>query len=308
MKIVNKMSTAALLLYGGGLLLTTTEVGAVDFNISTQLTDLRSNGSNGNPGFNPCVGGARQTDGSCGGTVSSPTSMDFNGVANALLDKDNLGDGTNVGNFAKAGPGAITDNMFGRVSGADLSATPIDNTSCGKVTSGATLAGLNCGDLRFDAATQGQLIPSGQNTLVTPAGGLNMSTQFIADFCPGPGPAVTDCSNGAGTPAQKIESHAGFAIDNRFNFQLVSGTSAITSGTDNIRQVTAVKTTGIGTQASPGTGDQVFVANTTWTTSSSPNSASTGPTGLNVTWHQEISDPDQSGTGSGAFTQILDGT
>lgn len=315
MKIMNKLSAAAFLLLGGGLL-AAAEVQAVDFNISTQLTDLRSNGTNGNPGFNPCVGGTRQPDGSCGGTA-----MNFNGTANALLDKDNLGDGTNVGVFAKTGPGAVTDNMFGKVSGADLgpdgiagTADDIPITACGKTTSGATLAGLNCGDLRFDPASQGQAFTgpafTGPNTLVTPAGGLNMNTQFIADFCAGNG---TDCT--VGSPlAQKSESHAGFNIDNRFNFQaLPGGTTATTSGTDSIRQVTAVKLTGIGTldtsggNPGPGTGDQLFVANTTWTATSSNNPA-TGPNGLTVNWHQEISDPDQSGTGSGSFTQTLDGT
>src|SRR5581483_7866358 len=119
MNTLKKISATALLLLGGGFVLAATEVQAVDFNINTQLTDLRSNGTNGNPGFNPCVGGSKQTDGSCGGTTSNPASMDFDGTAHALLDKDNLGDSTHVGNFVKAGPGAITDNMFGIVSGSD---------------------------------------------------------------------------------------------------------------------------------------------------------------------------------------------
>src|SRR5581483_1038046 len=311
MNTLKKMSATALLLLGGGFVLAATDVQAVDFNINTQLTDLRSNGTNGNPGFNPCVGGARQTDGSCGNAPGSPSvTMDFDGTAHALLDKDNLGDSTHVGNFVKAGPGAITDNMFGIVSGSDLSSTPIDITSCGKFTSGATLAGLNCGDLRFDPATQGQTIPVGNNTLITPAGGLNMNTQFVADFCNSIG---NDCMAGT-TPAQKVESHLGINMSSFFNFQpLAGGTTATTSASDSLRQVTAVKLTGIGTldtsgsNPGPGTGDQVFVANTSWTTTSS-NNAATGPTNMTVTWHQEISDPDQSGTGSGSFIQNLDGS
>jgi hypothetical protein len=332
MKIMNKLSAAALLLLGGGLVLATTEVQAVDFNISTQVTDLRSDGTNGNPGFNPCVGGARQPDGSCGSIPGNPVSMNFDGASHALLDKDNTGDGTNVGAFGKAGPGAITDNMFGKVSGSDLGPDGIAGTgdeiaitACGKTTSGATLAGLNCGDLRFDPASQGQTFASvpvftAANTLVTPVTGLDMNTQFVADFCPGPSTTLptgsSACSNGAATPEQKVEAHVGFNLENRFNFiSLPGGTTATTTGTDNIRQVTAVKLTGIGTLAQdatagtpgPGTGDQVFVANTTWTATSSNNPA-TGPNGLVVNWHQEISDPDQSGTGSGSFVQSLDGT
>lgn len=302
MNIFKKISAVPLLLLGGVLVLAGTEAQAVDFNMNTQLTDLRSDGSNNNPGFNPCRGGTRSSAGVCGGALTLDNS------AQALLDPDNL---QTV--FPSLGPGAVTDNMFGIVSGSDSSGTPIPVSACGKVTSPSSLSGLNCGDLRFDPASQGQDFTSltGPNTLVTPAGGLNMNTQFVADFCPGPGPAVTDCSDGGGTPAQVIAAHAGFNITNNFNFSRISGTASAVTGSDNIRQVTAVKTTGIGTQASPGTGDQVFVANTSWATDStnpSSNSPSTSPSSLTVSWTQNISDPDQSGTGSGSFTQNISGS
>lgn len=322
MNIIKKTSAVALLL-GGVLMLAGTEVQAVDFNISTQLTDLRSDGSNNNPGFNPCRGGTRSTAGVCGGAAANQPGV-LDGTANALLDVDNL-----QTKFPSLGPGAVTDNMFGRVSGADLGADGIAGnaddigvTACGKTTSGATLAGLNCGDLRFDPASQGQTtLTTAANTLITPAGGLNMNTQFVADFCPGPGPAVTDCSDGAATPAQKVAAHTGFNLENKFNFQVVTpctspgvpagcGTTGTSSGTDNVRQVTAVKTTGIGTQAAEGTGDQVVVVNARWTTAAggSSNNPATGPTGLTIEWTQNISDPDQSGTGSGSFVQNIAGT
>lgn len=290
---IKKISATALLL-GGVLWLAGTEAQAqgVDFNISTQLTDLRSDGTNNNPGFNPCRGGDRSAAGVCGGAVTA------NGAATALLDPDNL---QTV--FPSLGPGAVTDNMFGIISGPD--ATGIAVTSCGKTSNGA-LAGLNCGDLRFDPASQGQNLPAlTPNTLVTPAGGLDMNTQFIADFCPGP-TVGADCTGGT------VAAHAGFNLVNNFNFKtLAGGLTAETSGTDNIRQVTALKTTGIGTQVDPGTGDQIFVANTTWATTAanpSSNDPATGPTNLTVTWRQEITDPDQSGTGSGAFTQVIEGS
>lgn len=281
-----------------------TSAQAVDFNISTQLTDLRSSGSDNNPGFNPCRGGARAADGTCGGPAVA-----LNGTAAALLDLDNL-----QTIFPSLGPGAVTDNMFGLVSGADAtpaaSGGPIPVTACGKVTN-ASLAGLNCGDLRFDPGSQGQPFSdvtfTGANTLVTPAGGLNMNTQFIADFCPG-GATVT-CDNGSG--AQKSAAHTGFNIANNFNFQFLTGTTGVSSGTDNVRQVTAVKTTGIGTEGTPGTGDQIVVVNASWATTAanpSSNNPASSPTNLTVNWTQNISDPDQSGTGSGSFVQNISGS
>lgn len=307
MNILKRFSAVPLFLLGGVLVLAGTEALAVDFNINTQLSDLRSNGSNNNPGFNPCAGGTRSAAGVCGGALT------LDGNAKALLDPDNL---QTV--FPSLGPGAVTDNMFGIVSGADAtpvaSGGPIPTTSCGKITNGQ-LAGLNCGDLRFDPASQGQTtLTTDGNTLVTPAGGLAMNTQFVSDFCPGPAGPPTDCSDGGGTPAQVIAAHAGFNITNNFNFRVLNpgtGTQAAVTASQSIRQVTAVKTTGIGTEASPGTGDQVFVASTTWATNAanpSSNNPAQGPSNLTVNWTQNISDPDQSGTGSGSFVQNIAGS
>lgn len=300
MKIFKKVSAVPLLLLGSVLMLVGTDAQAVDFNMNTQLTDLRSDGSNNNPGFNPCRGGTRSTAGVCGGALT------LNGSAVALLDPDNL---QTV--FPSLGPGAVTDNMFGIVSGQDASGTPIPVSACGKVTN-ASLAGLNCGDLRFDPASQGQTtLTADANTLVTPVAGLDMNTQFIADFCPGPAGAPTDCSDGAGTPAQVIAGHTGFNITNDFNFKRLNGTTSEIAGSQSMRQVTAVKTTNIGTQGTPGTGDQLVVVTSSWATTAgnpSSNNPATSPSNLTVTWTQNISDPDQSGTGTGSFTQNISGS
>jgi len=302
MNTIKKVSAVLPLLLGGMLIMAETEVlaQAVNFNMNTQLTDLRSDGSNNNPGFNPCRGGTRQSDGTCGGALVVDSS------AAALLDPDNL---TTI--FPSLGPGAVTDNMFGIVSGQDASATPIPVTACGKVTN-ASLAGLNCGDLRFNPSTQGQsTLTTDSNTLVTPVAGLNMNSQFVADFCPGPAGAPTDCSDGGGTPAQKIAAHTGFNVTNNFNFKVLTGTTSEVTASQSMRQVTAVKTTGIGTQAAPGTGDQLVVISANWATAPanpSSNNPASNPANLTVSWTQNISDPDQSGTGSGSFTQNIGGS
>lgn len=306
MNIFKRVSAVPLLLLGSVLILAGAEAQAVDFNMNTQLTDLRSDGANNNPGFNPCRGGTRSGAGVCGGALVVDAS------AAALLDPDNL-----VTTFPSLGPGAVTDNMFGIVSGQDASATPIPVSACGKVTNNVitapnALAGLNCGDLRFDPSSQGQTtLTTANNTLVTPAGGLNMNSQFVADFCPGPGPAVTDCSDGSGSPTQQISAHTGFNITNNFNFKVLTATTSEITASENMRQVTAVKMTGIGTQAAAGTGDQLVVISANWATTPanpSSNNPASNPSNLTVTWTQNISDPDQSGTGSGSFTQNISGS
>ncbi len=300
MNIIKKVSAVLPLLLAGMLTVAGTEAQAVDFNMNTQLTDLRSDGSNNNPGFNPCRGGTRQVNGTCGGALVLDSS------ALALLDPDNL-----MTVFPSLGPGAVTDNMFGIISGQDASGTPIPVTACGEVTN-ASLAGLNCGDLRFNPSTQGQTtLTTDANTLVTPVGGLNMNSQFVADFCPGPAGAPTDCSDGGGTPAQIIAAHTGFNVTNNFNFKRLGGTTSEITGSQSMRQVTAVKTTNIGTQAAPGTGDQLVEITANWATTPanpSSNNPASNPASLTVTWTQNISDPDQSGTGASSFTQNIAGS
>jgi hypothetical protein len=147
-----------------------------------------------------------------------------------------------------------------------------------------------------------------------------MNTQFIADFCANGG---TDCNNGT---SQVAAAHTGFRISNDFSFQVINpctvnpsgsltpsgcGSTGIAAGTDSIRQVTALKTVGLGTEVTPGAGDQIFSSQVSWaTTNANPSTANIAlpPPNLTVNWTQSISDPDQSGTGSGAFTQDVAGS
>ncbi len=142
-----------------------------DFFSNTQSNEQRATATTPNaPGFDPCRGG--------GGAMSA-TNCDS---AAALLSAANVST-----NFVIAGPGAITDNMFGRVSGAALGAsgavggagTEVDTaiTKCAPgfgtggfdnaPVVGDPLRGLNCGDLRLAPDIQGMAIPSGSNTLGT---------------------------------------------------------------------------------------------------------------------------------------------
>ncbi len=139
-----------------------------------------------------------------------------------------------------------------------------------------------------------------------------MSNQFVADFCAGPAGPPTDCSDGGTTPAQNIAAHASFNFTNNFNFVAVGPTSSAVTAAQSLTQQTAVKNTNIGSLATPNpAGDQIFTTTTSWNTTSanpSSNNPATGPTNLTVTWSQSISDPDQSGTGTGAFQQDIRGT
>ena len=143
-----------------------------DFFSNTQTLEQRATPTTAPnaPGFNPCWGGgAGMTSSNCDSSA-------------ALLSPANV-----QTNFVISGPGAITDNMFGRVSGAALGAngtasssdtgfnvdTPITKCAPGFGAAGfdtsadGGLNGLNCGDVRLDPTTQGISIPSGANTLGT---------------------------------------------------------------------------------------------------------------------------------------------
>lgn len=298
MKISKTLWVMSLLLLGGVLLLP--EAGwAVDANFNTQSVDLRSNGSDGNPGFNPCAGGTN-TLGVCGG------------AATGLLAPANL---TSL--FPTLGPGAITDNMFGLIANKNAAGTTMDTTRCSAIgvnstTSSAALAspagfqpGLNCGDLHFDPTTQGQTIPNipvGTNTLAIGVP-VVMNNSLVGDFCALGG---TDCDpDGAGPLTQILPAHTGFNVTNDFTFTPLTTTTATSLSSQVMHQVTGVKTTGIGTRLLPGTGDQ-DVRITTGFTFTSPNTV--GATGGLVTFKQEIADPDQSGLGAGKFTQTIEGS
>jgi hypothetical protein len=295
MKMLKRVLILLVLLWGGIFILS--EVSwAVDPNVNTQLSNARSNGTNGNPGFDPCLGGTRDANGQCGG------------AATGLLKPSNL---TTL--FPTLGPGAVTDNMFGLITNVNAAGVTMDTTRCSAIganttTSSAALAdpaglqpGLNCGDIRFTVGNQGQTVPPGDNTLQTPTP-IAMNTSMTADFCAN---AASDCLNGAGT--QVAAGHTAFNFVNNFTWNRVSATSATTSLTQEVRQVTALKTSGIGTLAAPGTGDQdvKFTASFTGITSSNSVGSAGNPT---VSWTQDITDPDQSGTSLSQFTQSIAGS
>lgn len=258
---------------------------AIDPNINTASTDLRSNGADGNPGFNPCLGGTN-TNGVCGGIGLS---------ASALLSSENLT------LFRKLGPGAVTDNMFGFVR------QPLSPGTCGaegaNAVSEAISTKLNCGNVFFNPTNQGQTGLAGANDLSATAAPLAWNTSLSADFCANAG---TDCVNGA----QVVAAHTGFNVVNNFTWDLVSTTSANVVSSQTIEQTTALKTTGIGTccgSVNAGTGDQWFKMTSAFTVVSNNSDQFVGvqPT---ITWTMNIEDPDQSGTGSGKFSQSISGS
>jgi len=251
---------------------------AVDPNINTQSTDLRSSGSDGNPGFNPCVGGTRDSNGVCGGSVS----------AAALLSPANLT------MFTTLGPGAVTDNMFGIIE------QPASPGTCGAESSAVGTNTLNCGNARWIPGTQGQTGMTGDNSLTTTAP-VNMNTTLSADFCANAG---TDCLNS--TPVQVAAAHTGFNVINNFSWNQLSTTTAAVVSSQTMEQVTALKSTGVGTFASPGSGDQRVKLTNAFTTTSSNDPTSGG--GATVNWTSLIEDPDQSGTGTGKFSQSISGS
>ncbi len=258
---------------------------AIDPNINTASTDLRSNGSNGNPGFNPCLGGTN-INGVCGGAVNTA----------ALLSSANLT------LFRKLGPGAVTDNMFGIIR------QPASPGLCGaqgaNAASEASSTKLNCGNVFFNPANQGQTGLSGLNDLAAATAPLAWNTSLSADFC---ALAGTDCV--AGT--QVVAAHTGFNVVNNFSWDRASTTSANVVSSQTVEQTTALKTTGIGTccgSVNAGSGDQWFKVTSAFTVISSNSGGTFTGTQPTITWTMNIEDPDQSGTGTGKFSQSISGS
>jgi hypothetical protein len=128
-----------------------------DFFSNTQSDNQRATATAQTaPGFDPCRGGT---------TVNSTTCTGAPGGL-ALLDPSHLGNSATqtAGLFGKLGPGAVTDNMFGIIE------HPADPLACGAESAGLLAGGvgsLNCGDGKFDPATQGQSIPTAGANLAT---------------------------------------------------------------------------------------------------------------------------------------------
>jgi hypothetical protein len=270
---------------------------AVDYNLNTQMIDLRSTGSTGNPsdlnpGFNPCVGGTRDATGTCvGGT--------------GLLQASNL---NNL--FPSLGPGAVTDNMFGLITDATISSCA--DGSVVLTDPAGLVSGLNCGDLHFDPTTQGVVIPAANNP-ASPVNDLTAefttNTPFTANFC---ADGATDCVPSGGT--QLTAAHVAFELTNTFTWNPTSTNTATVTGAQTMHQVTALNTTPPNTIGGPtppgstvppaGTGDQEVNLTVSFTNTSNAGGGFTNPT---VQWTSLIKDPDMSGSGPG-FTQNISGS
>jgi hypothetical protein len=298
------LGVSLLILQGGG----TVWAQAVDYNLNTQMIDLRSTGnasggtgSDLNPGFNPCAGGTRTAAGTCDGGTG-------------LLKPSNLNT-----LFPSLGPGAVTDNMFGLITAATVGSCATTGTGGTAVTlsdPSGLVSGLNCGDLHIDAASQGVVIPAANNT-TTPINDLTAAfttnTPFTANFSANPNcGTASDCTVSSGD--LQTPGHAAFELTNTFTWTPTSSSSADVTGTQTMHQVTALNATSPNTIGGPtpagsttppvGTGDQEVKVTTTFTNSSDANGGFSSPT---VQWTSFIKDPDMSGSGPG-FTQDISGS
>ena len=268
---------------------------AADFFTSSQTTDQRSDGSNGNPGYNPCVGGTLTTTSCTGGT--------------GML--------TNISTFITLGPGAVTDNMFGTVSGPALGASgAVGGTGLEADTAvtkcapglGATngdpngLRGLNCGDVRINTAQQGQTIPTT---------GTNLTAALISNVS-------MDMNSGSGLTLHRSQIEGGFVWNPTTSAVTLPVTPAnmptiagVTPTADSCAAGTTANPTVCGQQSMQETTglsapttvkvDQV----TSWaTTNSAAGTMGANPT---VSWRMHIVQADVVGTG-GAFDQELSGS
>jgi len=257
----------------------TTTVEAVDPNINTQSSDLRSNGSDGNPGFNPCLGGTRSAAGVCSATA-----------ATTLLSTVNVGSGGTLGLFGKLGPGAVTDNMFGIIE------QPSDPATCAQGNQVVGLNRLNCGQQAWETGSQAQIIPTGTTTL---SSAFTTLTDFQADFCAN---GATDCLVSS---VQNDMAHAGFNFSNSFSWTPLDPVNTTVTGTQSIIQVTGLESP-IGTFALPGAGEERVEIVTSWTASVSATTGGRLSPLPVIDFTQKFSAPDMAGSGSG-FTNISEG-
>lgn len=296
----------ALLVLGIGILAFSTQ-GAYaqsnDFFSSTQSLDKRSNGTTGAPGFDPCAGGTTVTSTQCSGAPAG---------AKPLLDALNLGDtGTNTaGLFEKTGPGAITDNMFGIVE------RPANPLQCGGQGAGILWSGvgsLNCGDGKFDPATQNQTIPTVGTNLT---GAMAVNSPIDMTSCAA-GSTLTACT----VPTISSSLHR-TQVEDAFVWNPTGSTIALPVNTANMPTIIAApaaKTCAAGSAANPavcgqssmiettalGTSTTVVVSLATdWaTTNNASGVMGTAPT---VNWESKIVQSEM--IGGGTFDQTLSGS
>jgi len=280
-----------------------THAQSIDFFSSTQSTDLRSSGSNGAPGFNPCAGGT---------TVNSTTCTGAPVGAKPLLDPINLGDNaTNTaGLFEKTGPGAITDNMFGII---ERPASPL---VCGAQGAGVLAGGvgsLNCGDGKFDPSTQNQTIPTVGTNLT---GAMAVNSPIDMASCAA-GSTLTACTN----PSISASLHR-TQVEDAFVWNPTGSSVALPVNTANMPTIIAApaaKTCAAGSAANPAVCGQASMIETTalgttttvvvslatdWaTTNNASGVMGTAPT---VNWESKIVQSEM--IGGGTFDQTLSGS
>ncbi|MCG3117253.1 MAG: hypothetical protein LLH30_16415 [Candidatus Manganitrophus sp. SA1] len=272
---------------------------ALDFFSNTQSLDLRSSGSDGAPGFNPCAGGT---------VVNSTTCTGAPGGSEPLLDPLNLGNGTTTaGLFEKTGPGAVTDNMFGIV---ERPASPL---TCGAQGAGVLAGGvgsLNCGDGKFDPSTQDQTIPTSGTNLT---GAMAVNTPIDMTSC-GAGTTMGACANNASLHRSQVED--------AFVWNPTGSTVNLPVNTANMPTIIAApaaKTCAAGSAANPAVCGQASMIETTalgttttvvvslatdWaTTNSAAGVMGTAPT---VNWESKIVQSEM--IGGGTFDQTLSGS
>lgn len=276
-----------------------------DFFSNTQSTDLRSSGSNGAPGFNPCAGGTA-TSTSCTGAPAG---------AKPLLDAVNLGDtATNTaGLFEQTGPGAVTDNMFGIIE------RPVNPLKCGGQGAGVLGGGsgigsgpgsLNCGDGKYDPATQGQDIPTAGANLTA---AMAVNTPIDMTSCSA-GTTIGACGGDASLHRSQME--------NAFVWNPTGSTVALPVNTANMPTIIAapaantcaagsttnpavcgqqsnIETTALGTSTTA----EVSLTASWSTTNSSGGAMGTAPT---VSWESHIVQSEM--IGGGTFDQTLSGS
>jgi len=243
---------------------------AANFFTSSQSVDQLSTGATGAcqncPGFNPdfLIRHSGIDPDGAGPITFSQTLM---------TTAPPLG-GTPTVFFSSLGPGAVTDNMFGLISNPGT--IPLKcGTSIG-------LSGLNCGQIRFDPASQGMTLP------VFPV------SEAVDQMISQPGPT--------GDFSPSTNDHVGFSLDNRFIWSRSTATLtagdlsvtcvlvdfACTASKQQEQQVTLLIDGGAGTLAAPGAGEQNFIQTSDWNTIHSSGTTFDPPT---INWSLQFNDP-----------------
>jgi hypothetical protein len=185
--------------------------------------------------------------------------------------------------------------MFGIIAGVQPGAATTNNFSCagngnGTATGGTITistgvllnAGLNCGDLHFNPAAQGQSLPS-----PTTPNTNDLQNQFVSN---------TNFNLDSGAD----DTHVVFDLQNQFTWTPANTQNTLANGSavQSMHQETALRAGTDGSQS------VTITSNFTGAVSDANGVLQTNPT---VTWTSSISDPDMSGSGEG-FTQNIGGT